>query len=225
MASINNSRHSDRAYEELKQSIIQLKLDPGTLLEESVLMASLNIGRTPLREAFQRLSQEDLVKSIPRKGYFVANINIGDPLHVFEVRKQLEVFSARLAAERASAADIAKMDAHLGELALKADTTDFSWNLNADLKVHQLIAHATGNPYLQQTLERLFNLTIRLLYLNKLTVSIVKDELNVYREIFEAVRLHNPEAAADAMFRHLGFPLPNVNWSNNSDVKPPHPGK
>jgi DNA-binding GntR family transcriptional regulator len=221
MTSKNNARHSDRAYEALKQNIIQLKLEPGMPIEENALMASLGIGRTPLREALQRLSQEDLIKSIPRKGYFVANVNHGDPLHVFEVRKQLEAFSARLAAERANEADIAEMDAYLEELAQGADTGDFSWNLDADLKVHQLIAHASRNPFLQQTLERLFSLTIRLLYLNKLPVTFVKDELEIYRAIFDAIRAHNPEAAAEAMLKHLGFPLLGAPWSNGSVVWPP----
>jgi DNA-binding GntR family transcriptional regulator len=214
MASQKNMRHSDRAYEALKQSIIQLKLQPGAPIEENQLIESLGVGRTPLREALQRLSQEDLIKSIPRKGYFVTNINYSDPLHVFEVRRELEAFSARLAAERASEADITEMDAYLTELVLGAEVADFNWNLDADLTFHQMIARASGNPFLQQTLNRLFSLTIRLLYLNRLPVTIIKDEMDVYRTIFDAIRVHDSKAAAGAMLTHLGFPLVGVPWSN-----------
>lgn len=217
----SNVRHSDRAYEALKQKIIQLKLEPGAPIEENALMASLGIGRTPLREALQRLSQEDLIKSVPRRGYFVTNVNHGDPLHVFEVRKQLEAFSARLAAERATEADIAQMEAYLGEMEGEADASDFNWNLAADLKVHQLVARASGNPFLQQTLERLFSLTIRLLYLNRLPVTFVKEELDIYRAIFAAIRAHDPDAAAEAMLKHLGFPLQGTPWTGSPQIWPP----
>ncbi len=217
----NNVRHSDRAYEALKQKIIQLKLAPGSPIEENALMASLGIGRTPLREALQRLSQEDLIKSIPRRGYFVANINHGDALHVFEVRKQLEGFSARLAAERAKEADIAEMHIYMAELEQGADNSDFDWNLEADLKFHQLVSHASGNPFLQQTLNRLFSLTIRLLYLNRLPVTIVKDELEIYREIFDAIQMRDPYKASEAMIKHLGFPLIRTSLSNDATGWPP----
>ncbi len=217
----NSVRHSDQAYEALKQSIIQLKLAPGSAIEENSLMETLGIGRTPLREALQRLSQEDLIKSIPRRGYFVSNINHGDALHVFEVRQQLESFSAFLAAKRANETDIAEMASYLDELEAGTDNSDFNWNLEADLKFHQLISRASGNPFLQQTLDRLFSLTIRLLYLNRLPVTIVKEELDSYRTIFTAIRAHDPAAASEAMIKHLGFPLMRTTISNDATGWPP----
>jgi GntR family transcriptional regulator, rspAB operon transcriptional repressor len=224
MTSVKNVRHSDRAYEALKQKIIQLKLAPGAPLDENSLMEALEIGRTPLREALQRLSQEELVKNIPHKGYFVANINHGDPLHVFEVRKQLEAFSAHLAAQRASQEDLDEMEAYLAELEREADTGDFDWNLDADLRMHQLIARASGNPFLQQTLDRLFSLTIRLLYVNRLPVSFVKDELDIYRALLDAIKRHDPPAAAAAMIKHLGFPLLSASGMEGVVVWPPSEG-
>jgi GntR family transcriptional regulator, rspAB operon transcriptional repressor len=217
----NNVRHSDQAYEALKQSIIQLKLAPGSAIEENSLMVSLGIGRTPLREALQRLSQEDLIKSIPRRGYFVSNINHGDALHVFEVRKHLESFSAILAAKRANETDITKIAAYLDELESESENSDFNWNLEADLKFHQLISGASGNPFLQQTLDRLFSLTIRLLYLNRLPVTIIKEELDSYKAIFAAIQAHDPEAASEAMIKHLGFPLMRTTLSNDAAGWPP----
>jgi len=214
-------RRSDSAYEALKQRIIQLELSPGSPIEETQLMESLGVGRTPLREALQRLSQEDLIKSIPRRGYFVANVAVTDPLHVFEVRRQLEGFSARLAAERATAAHLAEFVTFLEETARNADTADFDWNIEADHNFHQLVAKASGNPFLQQTLDRLFNLTIRLLYTYNLRVSVIKEELAVYQEIVTAIRNRDPEAAQTAMLSHLGFPilrLPGVEESRRDPI-------
>jgi DNA-binding GntR family transcriptional regulator len=209
-------RRSDSAYEALKQRIIQLELSPGSPIEETQLMESLGVGRTPLREALQRLSQEDLIKSIPRRGYFVANVNVTDPLHVFEVRKQLEGFSARLAAERATAAHMAEFDSFLEEIAQNADTGDFAWNIESDHNFHQLVAKASGNPFLQQTLDRLFNLTIRLLYTYNLRVTVVNEELAVYRSIVDAIHDRNPETAESAMRNHLGFPPLELKWTEET---------
>jgi DNA-binding GntR family transcriptional regulator len=216
MSSQKPQRRSDSAYEALKQRIIQLELSPGAPIEETQLMESLGVGRTPLREALQRLSQEDLIKNIPRRGYFVANIAVTDPLHVFEVRRQLEAFSARLAAERATAAHLAEFDAFLEETAQNADTGNFDWNLEADHNFHQLVAKASGNPFLQQTLDRLFNLTIRLLYTYKLHVTVVNEELAAYQAIVDAIRNREPEAAESAMLNHLGFPPLELPWSEGT---------
>ena len=64
-------------------------------------MRRLDAGRTPLREALQRLAQEDLIRNVPRRGYFVTDTSAADLFQVFEVRQSLEKLSARLAAERA----------------------------------------------------------------------------------------------------------------------------
>lgn len=60
-------RQSDAVYEELRRLIIRTDLPPGSLIEESVLMDRLNVGRTPLREALQRLVQEEFIRNVPRR--------------------------------------------------------------------------------------------------------------------------------------------------------------
>lgn len=207
-------RDSDRAYEAIKQAIIQLDLVPNSPIIENELMEMLDVGRTPLREALQRLSQEELVFDVPRRGYFVANIAITDPMHVFEVRQQLEALSARLAAERATPNHIAELHSFLDYASAGAENDDFKWNLETDHKLHQLVAKASGNPFLQQYLDRLFTLTIRVLNMYRLRISIVKEELKAYKTIVDAVENHDPEAAEQAMRNHLGFPSIELKWIN-----------
>jgi DNA-binding GntR family transcriptional regulator len=133
-------RRSDHAYEALKELIIQLKLSPGSPINEDEMMERLNVGRTPFREACQRLSQEDLVRSIPRRGYFVSNIAVNDPLHVFEVRQQLEAFSARLAAERITPEQLANLEHFVDSL--PGDRQRTSAGTSADRTIHRLVAEA-----------------------------------------------------------------------------------
>ena len=82
--------------------IVTLQLAPGSVVSEAELTARLGLGRTPVREAVQRLAQERLVDVFPRRGIQVTTVDalaLGD---LGEVRLQLESLAARLAAERAT---------------------------------------------------------------------------------------------------------------------------
>jgi len=93
---------TDRAYRELEEMIVTLQLSPGTVLSEQALAVRLKIGRTPIREALQRLARDGLVVIMPRRGIMVSEINLRLQLRLLEVRRELERLMASLAAERAS---------------------------------------------------------------------------------------------------------------------------
>src|SRR5829696_10351008 len=91
---------AERAYHELRDRIVTLRLAPGTALREDALMRELGIGRTPLREAVKRLALENLVAVQPRRGTFVTAVEAADIANISEVRAELEGLAAALAAER-----------------------------------------------------------------------------------------------------------------------------
>jgi len=93
---------TDRAYRELEERIVTLQLLPGTVLSEQALALRLKIGRTPIREALQRLARDGLVVIMPRRGIMVSEINLKLQLRLLEVRRELERLMASLAAERAT---------------------------------------------------------------------------------------------------------------------------
>ena len=95
---------SAQAYAELRTMIVRLDLAPGDVLREDELRTRLGIGRTPIREALQRLAREHFVTVIPRRGMFVAGIDVGELSMLFETRTVLEPYAARLAAARGTAA-------------------------------------------------------------------------------------------------------------------------
>lgn len=96
---------TDKAYRELEERMITLRLKPGQVLSETALSKQLNIGRTPIREALQRLAREGLVVILPRKGILVSEINPGKQLQVLEVRRELDRLMARLGAVRRTEAE------------------------------------------------------------------------------------------------------------------------
>src|SRR4029079_11997900 len=87
------------------ERIVTLQLLPGTVLSEQALALRLKIGRTPIREALQRLARDGLVVIMPRRGIMVSEINLKLQLRLLEVRRELERLMASLAAERATTAE------------------------------------------------------------------------------------------------------------------------
>ncbi len=71
----NRESLTDRAYKRVEELVVTLQLEPGSVLSESALAQDLGIGRTPIREALQRLTREGLVVILPRKGILVSEIN------------------------------------------------------------------------------------------------------------------------------------------------------
>ena len=90
------------AYETLRLRIVTNRVTPGEILNEKDLMAALEIGRSPLREALFRLQEENLVKPMPRLGYLVTTLDLSEMRELIELRRELEGFAGQLAAERIS---------------------------------------------------------------------------------------------------------------------------
>jgi DNA-binding GntR family transcriptional regulator len=159
---------AERAYLALRDRIVTLRLAPGTVLREDALMADLGIGRTPLREAVKRLALENLVAVQPRRGTFVTDVNAADIVHITEVRAELEGYAAELAARRMDKDARAEARALLDELERPgpaADDEDQDTLIRVDQRIHSFIWEASRNPYLAETLERYFSLSLRIWYL------------------------------------------------------------
>src|ERR1700722_3301690 len=91
---------ADRAYADLRDRIVTLRIAPGAPIDEDVLGGELGIGRTPVRETIKRLALENLVPVLPRRGTFASEINITDLADISDVRMQLEGHAAYRAAQR-----------------------------------------------------------------------------------------------------------------------------
>lgn len=113
-----------QAYYLLRDQIVTLRLPPGRLVNERELMAETGFGRTPIREALQRLADDGLVEVYPRRGIYVGPIDVGDLGAISEIRVELEGLVARLAAERASEEDRARLRSLIGELEVASGEQD-----------------------------------------------------------------------------------------------------
>lgn len=200
-----STRKSDEAYAELRRRIMVAELPPNSLIDEKSLVEDLGVGRTPLREAVLRLEQEGLVVSMGRRGYVVAGASPADLMRGYELRRELECFTAGLAAERRTAEDLERFDAFLNRITGEIDQhdRDVSWHLAADEEFHGIIAQASDNRFARRFLASLYGLSVRSLYVSQVPITLVKDEIDTYRAVLNAIRMRDAPAARAAMAEHL----------------------
>ena len=195
----------ERAYLLIRDQIITLKLAPGSVIEEARLREELGLGRTPIREALQRLAHENLVSFVPHRGTFVCDINLTDLHRLTEVRVELEGYAARLAADRAGAADRTLMKALIGELE-KIDEYDAHSLMRLDQRIHRQVYQATRNPFLQSMLEESFNLSLRIWFLGLDRGIRLKEAVEEHRRLLDAIVSRDADQAEAVMRQHVtGF--------------------
>lgn len=196
---------SVQAYYRIRELIVSLELQPGSIVDERALMARLGIGRTPVREAVRLLAREGLVEIHPRRGVFVSRVEAGDLAALSEVRAALESLAARLAAERRTAEDEARTVELLDELA-GGGSLDERALFELDQRLHRHVWRCAHNAFLEETLDGYFVLTLRIWLLAIDRVSRLDRAVQEHRDLLEAIRDGDADAAADAMLRHVrGF--------------------
>jgi DNA-binding GntR family transcriptional regulator len=194
---------ADRAYEELRDRIVTLRIAPGAPIDEDVIGQELQMGRTPVREAIKRLSLESLVTVFPRRGTFASEINITDLAHISDVRGVLEGMAAERAAERITEGQRAELDELLAELGHSQGSDDLEALMALDAQVHRFIYRCAANPYLEETLGRYFNLSIRIWHLVIDRLPHLFARVHEHDDLLQAIADGEGELARDIIAAHI----------------------
>ncbi len=155
---------TDLAYARLEEMIATLLLAPGDFLSEQVLAETVGLGRTPIREALQRLAREGLVTILPRRGVQVTPIDAREQLLVVEVRRELERLISRNAAARATPEQRAAFTAIGNGLDRAGRANDALEFLRLDREMNLLMLEAAHNPFAVRTMQLLAGLSRRYWY-------------------------------------------------------------
>ena len=156
---------AEQAYRLLEEQLVTLKLAPGELIAEKDLMDKAGIGRTPVREAIQRLSSEGLLQVLPRKGLMITPLRRSDLSQIIEARRVLERLLVVKAAERATP----EQRQALKSLALRieAATDDLEVFFRLDRHLNQLLGVACKNRFLVLALTAMHSQCRRLWFLHR----------------------------------------------------------
>ena len=148
-----------RVYDRLKQMILSGELEPGQKIVQEKLSERLGISRSPLLKALQRLENEFLVESVPRRGMYVKKMKPSEILDIFYVREVLEGLAARLSAKKITAQEIRQLKSLFAPFSENPDAININEYQDADRSFHPLIYKIADSPVLSK-LEMLGNVTI-----------------------------------------------------------------
>ncbi len=203
----------EKVYQIIRERILSLEYPPEAVLVEKELCAELKVSRPPLKAAIHRLEEMDLVKTVPRFGTVVSNIDANEIAHVYEVKLNLEALVCGLAAQRITEEEIQEIEhlaakledvtkEHADLLDAKKRLDSFKEICDLDIKIHCAIWRAARNPVLDKILN---NLHSRCLRFCRATVPLsgwTLEHVNQFLKICEAFRKKDRESAVDYIRLH-----------------------
>ncbi|MEO7810686.1 MAG: GntR family transcriptional regulator [Usitatibacter sp.] len=194
---------AERAYELLVRKITRLALAPGSVLVDKTLMEELGIGRTPIREAMQRLAIEGLVDHLPNRGMLVSEITATGVQQIYEFRAVLDGYAAWLAAARATPEQIREMSAAHKRLVRATEDDDINEFVEGDRDFYRVLSAAAHNSLVADSIPRIFNLHLRLWFYISAKLgdwhSLAASHQEMTREVVDALTSRDADRARAAM--------------------------
>ncbi|MDQ4490929.1 GntR family transcriptional regulator [Sinomonas sp. ASV486] len=193
---------AEHAYLELRERIIDMRLRPGSALDEEELMRELGVGRTPMREAVKRLESDRMLTVYPRRGTIVSDVNIKDLRAISDARRVLEAFAARRAAEQVTDEDRVLLRACLDDLARDGATSNLD-AMDVDERIHRTVYTIMRNTYVEATLLQYFNLSQRMWNFVLAGLAPITANVHEHTDLLTAIMDGDPDRAAALAEQHV----------------------
>jgi len=156
---------AEQAYRLLEQKLVELELQPGEVVSEGQLITLTGLGRTPVREAMQRLAQQDLIEVMPRKGLRVTPVSQPAMLQIVEARRPLERVIVHRAAVNARDEQRSSLAAIARDMAIAHDK--FETYLRLESELERLLDRCAANPFASTAVAPLRSHCRRFWYLHR----------------------------------------------------------
>jgi DNA-binding GntR family transcriptional regulator len=195
---------TEQARTRLEEMILVLELPPGSVWSEAQLSSLIGIGRTPVREALQRLQTEHLVSILPRHGARITDINVTQQLLLLEVRRALERLIAISAARRATAEEREELHriADRLERMKRSDILEF---LRFDHHVKAHVAACARNPYATRAIAPTHSMSRRFYYLHYRTTHDLPVAAGHHARVVRAIAVGDETLAGAAADRLMDY--------------------
>jgi DNA-binding GntR family transcriptional regulator len=204
-AAVSQETLTERAYRLIEEQIVTLRLKPGHVLSEQMLSSVFDIGRTPIREALQRLAREGLVSILPRKGILVSEINPRSQLLVLEVRREIERLLSRAGAERATPEQRARFQEIARGMDRASRTNDDIAFMRLDRELNSLLIESAHNDYAARSMKLLQGLSRRFWYMHYREAADLPVCARLHANQARAIAEGNIEGAARASDKLLDY--------------------
>lgn len=197
------TRESDRVETELRQLILTLELEPGLAISEATLMKDYGWGRTPLREAIQRLAEQSLLQIIPRQGVVVMALSIFDFAEMMDAMSMVIGPAAALACQRLTEDELTQLDETVAASEIAAQKGNFIKVSQLDFEFHRILADATGNRHLSRYLQHLHQVATRFNFAAWKRDRNATPSTEEHCQIVELMHQRDIEGAKSAMRAHI----------------------
>jgi DNA-binding GntR family transcriptional regulator len=196
-----NGTLAERAYKMLKRGILHGEFPEGSFLQESEILPRYSIGRTPFREACNRLHNEQLLAVVPRRGYLVPELSFLGVRDLLEIRLILEGIAAELAANRADTSEMDELESRYREVLETARTgRTLDTLIESNQRFHLQVARMSHNRELETLLRGVLERSIRLVYLAAAgSTQVPRDVELLLKPVVNAIRKRDGAAAHRAV--------------------------
>jgi len=188
---------ADKAFYFIEEKIVTLQLEPGSLISEVKLSKEIGIGRTPLREALQRLSHEGMISILPRRGIIVSEVDIVNQLEIMDLRRVVDRMMAAKAAKRTTPEqkkELLEIASGIIDASKEGDITGF---MHLDSQFDQIMRTAARNYFGTQISETLHAHCRRFWYINR-EVSDLKRSAKLHARMMRQIAKGNQYKACEA---------------------------
>jgi len=190
---------AEQAHQRLEELIVTLELEPGSVWSEASLAERLSIGRTPVREAAQRLAAAHLVEIVPRHGIMITKPSIHEQFLVLETRRELERLVAQRAARRALPNEREQMRAAAVMLEAAGDSGDVRVYLRSLYVANRLMGQMARNPFAAEAIAPLHALSRRFYFMQHQHLNDLKLASQLHTVVSNAIAIGDEDAAGRAV--------------------------
>ena len=183
--------------------IIDLRLQPGMMIDELSLAAEIGLGRTPVHEAVARLVIDRLLAVLPRRGLMIAPIGLDEVREIFEAREAIECGNAYFAVQHATDADLAELGRLVDAAEDALEETNVLRFLEDDQRIHRFLAHMVRNSFLQDAADRILLHNLRFWRFYFTTRRAQPGTLVTHRPLLADLKRRDAREALTAMRDHI----------------------
>jgi len=200
---VKKENFGDQVFEQLKKMILDGVFRPGNRIIESEVAESIGISRTPVREALHKLEAERLIVRLPKGGYVVKGMSMGEIEEIFDIRVILESFAGYLAAERWNDNEIAPLEDKLEEFEKYLMINDLKELTRLNTEFHELLYALSKSPKL---IEMINNLRDEIFLLREILLESMKMGTlshNDHKEIIKAIKNREAKTVERLLKEHI----------------------
>lgn len=196
----------DTAFQKIKQSIVNGEWEGGTFLSEKMLSELLQMSKTPIRSALDRLEMMGLVKLVANQGFIVQEISLKKIMDIYELRLSLETFAGNHLTGKMDRVFFDRLDANLVMQSQAVDSEDIVKYVELDRQFHEMIISGMGNEEYTEAMSRIqdkFLMAVRTtFYKNK---NRLWGSIDEHKQIRDALAGKDPFVTVYLIQKHIQF--------------------